>query len=111
MVFPSLRAKVAAALLIGELGLIPAYLAKDAPRSGQVMHLPLRTRVQPFKAGAEWQEATVQEDISTNQAAIVICDMWDNHWCSGAAKRVIVLAKNMVPVLDVARDHGIVIIH
>ncbi|PYU98223.1 MAG: hypothetical protein DMG10_28865, partial [Acidobacteria bacterium] len=79
MVFSSWRAKVAAALLIGELGLIPAYFAKDAPRSGQAMHLTLRTRLQPLKAGTEWQEATLREDISTNEAAIIICDMWDNH--------------------------------
>ena len=111
MVFSSWRAKVAAALLIGELGLIPAYFAKDAPRSGRAMHLTLRTRLQPLKAGTEWQEATLREDISTNEAAIIICDMWDNHWCAGAAKRVVVLAKKMVPVLDAARGHGIVIIH
>ncbi|PYV41231.1 MAG: hypothetical protein DMG09_05125 [Acidobacteria bacterium] len=104
----SLRWKIILALVICELGLIPVYLATHA--AGQVMHLNLRTRVQPFKATGEWQEVNFQEDIPTNEAAIIICDMWDNHWCTGAAKRTDILAQEMAPVIDVARAHGIVII-
>jgi nicotinamidase-related amidase len=111
MVYPSLRAKIAVAMLVGELSVIPVSLGKDASVSGPVMHLNLRTRGQPFKVTSDWQETNLQEDIPTNEAAIIICDMWDNHWCAGAAKRVEILARTMVPVLDVARDHGIVIIH
>jgi len=105
----SLRWKIILALVICELGLIPVYLATHA--AGQVMHLNLRTRVQPFKASGEWEEVNFQEDIPTNEAAIIICDMWDNHWCTGAAKRTDILAQEMAPVIDVARAHGIVIIH
>ena len=111
MAFPSSRAKVAVALLIGALSLVPGYLAKALAGSGQVMHLTLRTRVQPFKADRGWQEENLQWDIPTNETALIICDMWDKHWCTGAAKRVDILAQKMVAVIDVARDHGIVIIH
>jgi nicotinamidase-related amidase len=37
--------------------------------------------------------------------------MWDNHWCTGAAKRVGALVKVMAPVVDQARSGGIQIIH
>jgi len=37
--------------------------------------------------------------------------MWDNHWCTGAAKRVNALVKVMAPVIDQARANGIQIIH
>jgi|SRR5216117_2641797 len=93
----SLRWKIILALVICELGLIPVYLATHA--AGQVMHLNLRTRVQPFKATGEWQEVNFQEDIPTNEAAIIICDMWDNHWCTGAAKRTDILAQRWRPSL------------
>src|SRR6266568_3290991 len=33
--------------------------------------------------------------------------MWDNHWCSGVAKRVGALAKMMATVVDQARASGI----
>jgi nicotinamidase-related amidase len=45
------------------------------------------------------------------ETAILICDMWDKHWCSGAAERVEALAKKMEPVLHALRDTGVQIIH
>ncbi len=55
--------------------------------------------------------AELSRNYATSDVAIIICDMWDNHWCSGAARRVVPLAQKMNPVLAVARDHGIPIIH
>jgi nicotinamidase-related amidase len=65
----------------------------------------------PFKATGEWKETNLQADLKARETAILICDMWDNHWCTGAAKRVDVLAKKMEPVINAARAGGIVIIH
>ena len=58
-----------------------------------------------------WSSAEQTERLDPKQIAIVICDMWDNHWCRGAANRVRKLAVRMVPVLAAARQHGILIIH
>jgi len=43
--------------------------------------------------------------------AVVICDMWDNHWCRGAARRVGQMAPLMNQVVAMARAEGITIIH
>jgi nicotinamidase-related amidase len=45
------------------------------------------------------------------QTALIICDMWDNHWCSSAAARVAELAPVMNGVVCAARDRGVLIIH
>ena len=45
------------------------------------------------------------------ETAILICDMWDNHWCRGATERCDAIAKKMAPVINAARDSGVQIIH
>jgi type 1 glutamine amidotransferase/nicotinamidase-related amidase len=45
------------------------------------------------------------------ETAIIVCDMWDMHWCPSAAERVERLAEKMDPVLDVARKAGLLIVH
>ncbi len=75
------------------------------------MQLDLRSRVELYKGSGDWKEVHFQQNFPVNQTAIVICDMWDNHWCTGAAKRVGVLADKMDPVLAHARKMGILIIH
>jgi nicotinamidase-related amidase len=75
------------------------------------MHLTLRTWTHPFKNSREWTPATFEQTIPSNQTAIIICDMWDKHWCSGATSRVEGLARRMEPVLEQARANSILIIH
>jgi putative membrane-bound dehydrogenase-like protein len=50
----------------------------------------------------EWQPA---------QTAIIICDMWNQHWCQGATRRVGELAPAMNRAISAARDRGVLIIH
>jgi nicotinamidase-related amidase len=80
------------------------------PQQGH-FRLPLRTQVQAFKGSNLWQAARLEHDFATRQTAILICDMWDNHWCAGAAQRVVGLARRMDPVLEAGRAAGILIIH
>src|SRR5579863_1495076 len=84
-------------------------IAADAPSGA--LRLPLRTRVEPFKGSGEWQEVHLERTLPVARTAIVICDMWDKHWCGGANRRVGALAERMNPVLDRARAYGIQIVH
>lgn len=79
--------------------------------AAQDLHLTLRSRVQPFKGSPEWVAVDVASDFPVKQTGILICDMWDNHWCKGAAQRVEILAHKMAPVIEKARAAGIEIIH
>jgi alpha-L-fucosidase len=45
------------------------------------------------------------------ETAIIVCDMWDKHWCEGASARVEELAPAMNEMLASAREKGVVIIH
>ncbi|MBS1859493.1 MAG: isochorismatase family protein [Acidobacteria bacterium] len=71
----------------------------------------LRSRVEAFKGSGDWREVHLQQPLSPSATAIVICDMWDKHWCSGATRRVGGLVVRMEPFLEAARKRGIQIIH
>jgi putative membrane-bound dehydrogenase-like protein len=45
------------------------------------------------------------------QTAIIICDMWNQHWCQGATRRVAELAPAMNQAVAAARANGILIVH
>jgi nicotinamidase-related amidase len=56
----------------------------------------------PVQRRAEW-DAT--------RTAVIVSDMWDNHWCKSAAKRVGELAPALNRTLHAARAKGMFIIH
>ncbi len=59
--------------------------------------------------GFEVHEKTLRWE--PKQTAIIICDMWDKHWCGGATQRVGELAPRMDKVIAEARARGVFIIH
>ena len=93
-------------LFVGLAMLIPAVVPAAEP-----LTLNLRTRSQPFKTGEETVEATFAKRFDPKETAIVICDMWDDHWCASASKRCAALAEKMEPIVAAARKRGILIIH
>ena len=97
-------------LVMEGLGASPVRAAQDASAQKDIT-LKLRTRVEPFKGSGAWREVNFEEQVPRHSTAIVICDMWNDHWCSGAAARVEVLARKMAPLIDQARTGGIQIIH
>lgn len=46
-----------------------------------------------------------------SQMAIIICDMWDTHWCHDATARVGELAPKINEVIGIAREMGVLIVH
>jgi nicotinamidase-related amidase len=75
------------------------------------MHIKLRSWIHPFVNSNDWTAASFEQTIPSNQIAIIICDMWDKHWCRGATTRVEDLARKMEPLLEQARARSILIIH
>lgn len=75
------------------------------------LHVKLRSRVQPFKGLDQWDEIGVERTIPVANTAILICDMWDQHWCKGATERCKVLAGKLNEVVSAARDCGVQILH
>jgi nicotinamidase-related amidase len=90
---------------------LAGFAVTPAPSGDAHSELVLRASVQPYPAGGPRVEAYFNETIVNSRTAIIITDMWDKHWCSGATGRVGLLAARMEPVLESARRAGILIIH
>ncbi|MHB8522120.1 MAG: cysteine hydrolase family protein [Limisphaerales bacterium] len=94
-------------IIVSLVAMIPSLNSADQP-----WHLTLRSRVKsPAAATAEYTVVEKQVVWDPRRTAIIICDMWDDHWCQGAAKRVAELARPMNDVVRLARAKGVFIIH
>src|SRR5438270_12715652 len=97
------------ALLIGAAAPLAGQRAEEprVPNRPKVagrlkLHLRERKDGKPVERTAEWEVA---------KTAIIVCDMWDDHYCKSAAQRVGVMALRMNAVLTAARERGVMIIH
>ena len=45
------------------------------------------------------------------ETALVLCDVWDRHWCRGAEERLAKLLSRMISVVRTARARGVLIVH
>jgi nicotinamidase-related amidase len=82
------------------------FLAMTASLLAEPLTLTLRSRA---KGDGAISEKTQTWDPA--KTAIIVCDMWDDHWCRSAARRVTELAGPMNAMLATARKKGIFIIH
>jgi nicotinamidase-related amidase len=85
--------------------LVLSGCAEPVKRSESALTLQLRSRSKSGEASTK----TVSWD--PKETAFVICDMWDDHWCKGAAQRVVELAGPMNRMIADARSRGVFIVH
>ena len=60
---------------------------------------------------SEDQESFQAVHWAPRQTAIIICDMWDDHTCKAAARRVVEMVPTMNRMVSTARETGVLIIH
>ncbi len=84
--------------------------AKAATNENMLI-LYARKRVETPEGSGKFRVVSSQLEWKASETAIVICDMWDKHWCKGATRRVAELAPYMNEVVDKARDKGVMIVH
>ncbi len=70
-----------------------------------VLSLQSRSKAQPDRV------VTVKKTWRADQTALIICDMWDDHWCKSAARRVEEMTGPLNEVVKKVRDQGVLIIH
>ena len=85
--------------------LLLATLLPAAAPAAEPFRLNLRAR------GADGGEVSTAEAWEPSKTAIIVCDMWDDHWCKSAARRVAEMAGPLNEVLKEARARGAFIIH
>ena len=73
--------------------------------------LNLRTRVETFKGSGRWDEVSVKRPFSPGETALLICDVWDTHWCLTAAERAGELAVRIDSLAKAARREGMQVVH
>ena len=81
------------------------------PRPAGSLTLNLRKRVESAPGSGEWKPVMVPQTVPAAEVGVVICDMWDKHWCRGATERADAIAGRMNPVVEHLRKAGAQIVH
>lgn len=97
--------------VIRTIALLFAYaiLSDVVSADDAVLRMPARCQVSDGADGFRPCSETL--NWSAKKTAIVVCDMWNKHWCEGATRRVAEMAPRMNEVISAARDKGVLIIH
>ncbi len=58
-----------------------------------------------------WQVRERSIMVPAQETALLLCDVWDHHWCGGAEVRLEKMLERMNETVAAARDRGATIIH
>jgi nicotinamidase-related amidase len=94
-----------------EPGLLEVSALRRITRNESITVLDPATGKTVVKTVSVATPVQVQVAIDPKKTAIVVCDMWDDHWCRKAAERCGELAKRAEPVLKACRAAGMTIVH
>jgi nicotinamidase-related amidase len=83
----------------------------NRPKVPGKLRLHLRERRADPAGGGRVKVVERTVDWAAACTAVIICDMWDDHYCKSAAQRVKVMAPRMNEIITAAREHGVMIIH
>lgn len=90
---------------------MPDIRYPNRPKVPGILRLQIRER-QPVTAGSkEFKVVERTIDWEVRETAIIICDMWDGHYCRLSAQRVGVMVPRMNQVVSSARSLGVMVIH
>jgi nicotinamidase-related amidase len=98
------------ALLLVASSSVPVVTPTPAHGADDPLVLNVRSR-EKLAGSEECRVVTKRVEWAPRKTAIIVCDMWDDHWCKSAAARVGELARPMNQMLQIARKRGVLIIH
>jgi type 1 glutamine amidotransferase/nicotinamidase-related amidase len=91
---------------------IVGLLLAVVPASGDdAFTLHARTRVETAPGSGRYHTLVQPVTWDAAKTAVVVCDMWDKHWCPGATARVGEMAPRVNDVISAARKKGALVIH
>lgn len=94
------------AALVLALFLAPAFAKADGS-----LKLVERTRKPVEGAGNVLDVQEKPVDWKPSETALIICDMWDAHWCKSASARTAEIAPRIDKLAKTLRSQGALIIH
>jgi type 1 glutamine amidotransferase/nicotinamidase-related amidase len=100
-------------LLLGACIFVPptSLEAQQEPPESRLLSLNLRSKQETTRDSGRYHTTTKSVNWQPRQTAIVVCDMWDKHWCPTSTSRVAEMAPRMNEVIKAARQKGVLIIH
>lgn len=100
---------VVLALLIG--GLCSLAIAAESGGGQQTLQLTLRSRKEIAPKGGRFAVVEKQVVYPARQTAVIVCDVWNQHWCRGANDRLGKMLPRMNATLQALRAKGALIVH
>lgn len=89
--------------------LIAVSMASLAGSAGTVR---FNARVRDISATNKMAAVACREvELQGPKTSVIVCDMWDRHWCRSASARVAEMAPRMNDFLKAARNAGMLIVH
>jgi len=89
---------------------LAACVLLDAAR-GEEFTFHARSRVERPPGSGRFVPVERTVRLDPKATALIVCDMWDRHWCPSATARVREMAPRMNAALEAARRRGALIIH
>lgn len=93
---------------------IVALPVVEVPLLGEnsdTLKLQFRTRAKSPDGRASENQEINAANWAPEKTAMIICDMWDDHTCKGAAARVAEMAPSINHFAKTARDRGVFVVH
>jgi nicotinamidase-related amidase len=87
-------------------GVIP-----NRPKVPGKLVLTARERKETAPGSKQFKPAERTVEWAAAETAVIICDMWDGHYCQSSAQRVGVMVPRMNEVITHARANGVMIVH
>lgn len=110
--FLTQTSKNASAFAAGAALLRPFRVLGAEPAKGsQTLRLQTRQRVETAPGSGQFRAVEKTVAWEAAQTALIICDMWDKHWCQGATSRVGEVAPRMNQLAVAVRKRGVLVIH
>lgn len=71
----------------------------------------MRRRVPSPGGEKDWVVSCETQKWEPRETAVIVCDMWNAHWCRGATSRVVEMAPRVDEFVRKARKRGVFVIH
>ncbi|MDR1122334.1 MAG: isochorismatase family protein [Dysgonamonadaceae bacterium] len=98
-------------LFVAVAGVVSGSMVTAQEKTVPPMRISMQSRIPSESGESGFITGNRIENWNPHETAIIICDMWDRHWCDGATARVAEMAPAMNELLETARRQGITIIH
>jgi nicotinamidase-related amidase len=98
------------AILLSSAALAWSCAAAES-QSVSPLELRLRRLAETAPGTGQWNQTETAAAWNPAGTAVVICDMWNKHWCKGATARVAEMAPRMNRLISELRRRGVLIIH